>query len=164
LVYLTMLAVGAFHTVEDWNPVAYDPTRNITQAEVYQGTLWMNSNIPAHARVGSFSAGLLGYFAFGYTVINLDGLANTPDFVAHLLPLHILYARELGPETPLRKYLTDTGITYLANYDPLDRIQSRSFMGLVTGKNSRLLYLGTQDILWGPGEPIRRFGVVEITP
>jgi hypothetical protein len=157
-------AIGAIRTVEGWAPVAYDPARNVTQAEVYTGVLWMNDHIPARTRVGSFSAGLLGYFAKGFTVINLDGLANTPEFVATLLPKHILYARELAPDTPLRQYLLDSGITYLANYDPLDRIQSRNFMGLVNGNGSRLLFLGTQDIIWGPGEPVRRFGVVEITP
>jgi hypothetical protein len=161
---LLAVGAGAFRSAEDWTPVAFDPARGITQAEVYQGLLWMNDNLPPGARVGSFSAGLMGYFAGGYTVINLDGLANTPGFVADLLPQHILYARSLAPDTPLREYLREEHITYLANYDPLDRIQSGQFMGLASPANSRLLYEGSQDILWGPGEPTRRFGVVEITP
>jgi hypothetical protein len=163
VLFLVVIGIAIIRDVKSWAPLAYDPARGTTQAEVYRGTLWMGDHLPQGVRVGSYSAGLIGYFANGFTVINLDGLANTPDFVTRLLPGHFLYARGLAVDTPLKQYLRDVQIGYLANYDPVDRIQSHTFMGLVTEIDGSLVYEGNQDIVWGPGEPVRRFGVVEIT-
>jgi hypothetical protein len=133
-----------------------------TQQEAYDAAAWMNENLPHGARVGSFSAGLLGYFGRTYTVINLDGLANSPQFVNSELIGHLLFVRGLTAADPLREYLRREDITYLANTDTVDRIGRGEFLGLVDPGQAALLWEGDYAIFWGPGEPERRMIVVGI--
>jgi hypothetical protein len=57
---------------------------------------WANENLPADARVGSFNAGAIGFFA-ERPVINLDGLVNDADYLDHLRSGRIeAYARREG--------------------------------------------------------------------
>jgi hypothetical protein len=133
-----------------------------TQQEAYEAALWMNAHLPEGARVGSFSAGLLGYFADCCRVINLDGLANTPGFIDEELIGHILYDRGLADQDPLRAYLRSEGIVYLANVDPKARIDRGEYLGLVDSGGGILLYEGDYPIVWGPGQPEQRMIVAEI--
>jgi hypothetical protein len=133
-----------------------------TQQETYDAAVWMNENLPQGARVGSFSAGLLGYFGRGYRVINLDGLANTPQFASRELVGHLLYVRGLAGVDPLRAYLVQENITYLANVDTVERIGRGEYLGLVDPGGGTLLYQGVYGIFWGPGEPEQRIIVAQI--
>jgi hypothetical protein len=57
---------------------------------------WANANLPADARIGSFNAGAIGFFA-RHPVINLDGLVNDADYLDHLRRGRIeAYARREG--------------------------------------------------------------------
>jgi hypothetical protein len=51
--------------------------------EIYAAALWLNDHVPPDARVGSWNAGLLGYYTVS-PVINLDGLANSFELVPYL--------------------------------------------------------------------------------
>jgi len=133
-----------------------------TQQEAYEAAAWMNENLPQDARVGSYSAGLLGYFSRTYRVINLDGLANTPQFAARELIGHLLYVRGLAAVDPLREYLLLEDIAYLANVDVVERIACGDYLGLVDSGRGTLLYQGDYAIFWGPAEPERRMIVVRI--
>jgi hypothetical protein len=143
-------------------PRAYVVAPDGTQQEAYDAAAWMNANLPQGARVGSFSAGLLGYFGRTYTVVNLDGLANSPQFVNSELIGHLLYVDGLTAADPLRDYLRREQITYLANVDPVDRIARQEYLGLVDAGQAALLYQGDYAIFWGPGEPERRMIVAGI--
>ena len=133
-----------------------------TQQEAYDAAAWMNGNLPEGARVGSFSAGLLGYFGRAYTVINLDGLANTPQFASQELVGHLLYVRGLAGVDPLRAYLARENITWLANVDTVERIGRGEYLGLMDPGAGVLLYQGGYGIFWGPAEPERRMIVVRM--
>lgn len=57
---------------------------------------WANADLPADARIGSFNAGAIGFFA-ERPVINLDGLVNDADYLEHLKAGRIeAYARREG--------------------------------------------------------------------
>ncbi|MGD0806893.1 MAG: hypothetical protein ABSA10_05430 [Anaerolineales bacterium] len=145
-----------------WLPHEYIIAPDGTQQEAYAAADWMNNNLPQGARVGSFSAGLLGYFGRTYTVINLDGLANSPQFVNSELIGHLLYVSGVAPIDPLREYLRRENISYLANVDPLERITRKEYLGLVDAGQAVLLYEGNYAIFWGPAEPEQRMIVVGI--
>ncbi len=64
-----MLAIGSspvWATANDLAPVC----------AFYRAGRWMNQHLPAGSRIGSFSAGMVSYFASHQQVINLDGLMN----------------------------------------------------------------------------------------
>jgi hypothetical protein len=143
-------------------PREYEIAPDGTQQEAYDAAAWMNENLPQGARVGSFSAGLLGYFGRTYQVINLDGLANTPQFAGRELTGHLLFVRGLAAVDPLRQYLQQENITYLANVDVIERIESGEYLGLVDAGGGALIYQGDHAIFWGPAEPERRMIVVRM--
>jgi len=143
-----------------WRPMAYRPVASSEAG--YNGVRWMNEHLPRGSRVASYSSGLLGYFAEGYTVVNIDGLANTPRFVEDEIRGHLLFLRGLASHDPLVGYLQEAGITHLANAEPEARIQSGPYLGLVEAQEGKLIYEGAEIIDWGPQEPPRRFIVVEV--
>jgi hypothetical protein len=155
-------AVGLILVWVHWLPHEYIVAPDGTQQEEYAAADWMNGNLPQGARVGSFSAGLLGYFGRTYTVVNLDGLANSPQFVNSELIGHLLYVDGLTATDPIREYLRRENIVYLANVDPLERINRGEYLGLVDPGKAALLYEGDYAIFWGPAEPEQRMIVVGI--
>jgi hypothetical protein len=157
-----LAAAGLIMVWVNLSPREYVVAPDGTQQEAYDAAAWMNGNLPQGARVGSFSAGLLGYFGRTYTVINLDGLANTPQFASGELVGHLLYVRGLAGVDPLRAYLVGENITYLANVDTVERIGRGEYLGLTDPGAGVLLYQGGYGIFWGPAEPERRMIVVRL--
>jgi hypothetical protein len=156
------MAVGLRSSLRAWEPQHYDPSVNPTQAEAYLGIRWINANLPPGSRIGSYSAGLIGYFTNNMHVVNLDGLANSPGFVTQDVLGHLLFLRGLAPTDPIVAYLGGEAIGYLANVDPVDRVQNGPYLGLVASSQARLLYVGAGSIDWGPGQPLRKFIVVQL--
>ena len=150
---VTVLAAAGLAMV--WGNLApreYTVAPDGTQQEAYDAAAWMNANLPQGARVGSFSAGLLGYFGRTYRVINLDGLANTPQFASQELVGHLLYVRGLARRSiRCGEYLARENITYLANVDTVERIGRGEYLGLTDPGGGVLLYQGGYGILLGAG-------------
>jgi hypothetical protein len=95
------------------------PGRNATpKLEVIA---WMNANLPADARVGSWNAGIVGFFG-ERPVINMDGLANDFDYLDHL---------RTGR---LEAYARREGITYLVEHDGSGRPPGERWLGLPVGR------------------------------
>jgi 4-amino-4-deoxy-L-arabinose transferase-like glycosyltransferase len=153
---------GLVQFARTWALRDYVVAPDETQDQAYQAAEWMNHNLPSGARVGSYSAGLLGYFGATYRVINLDGLANTPAFIGEELVGHVLYDRGLAAVDPLREYLRSERVGFLANVEPASRIARGEYLGLVDAGNGILLFMGYFPIVWGPGEPEQRMIVVQI--
>jgi hypothetical protein len=57
-------------------------SRTGNKALLYNAARWIDENIDKDALIGSFNAGIIGYFS-EHTVINLDGLVNNAAFEAH---------------------------------------------------------------------------------
>lgn len=82
---------------------------------------WANHNLPADARIGSFNAGAIGFFA-RRPVINLDGLVNDADYLDHLRTGRIeAYARR-------------EGITHVVEYATSGRAPHGRWRGLPVGR------------------------------
>lgn len=84
--------------------VEYRDWRLSWNDESYLAARWLSENLPADATVGSWNAGVLGYYA-KQRVVNLDGLINSFD----LLP----YLREKR----IADYIRKEGIQYLSDLD-----------------------------------------------
>jgi hypothetical protein len=67
---------------------------------------WINKNLPANARIGSFNAGELGYFS-NRIVVNLDGLINNVEYARGIL-FH---------SDKLAAYFLSNRIDYFADHD-----------------------------------------------
>ena len=82
----------------------------------YMGTMVMNRLLPAGSVVGSYDAGIIGYFS-RFPVMNLDGLINSWDY---------LRAQQAGTETAFRQR---HGVTLMANMRPPDPRQDNVLLG-----------------------------------
>jgi len=72
---------------------------------LYRAATWARDNLPAHARVGAWNAGIIGYFS-ERQVVSLDGLVNTRRYFE-------------SEQYDLCAYWDKTGITHLVDsFDP----------------------------------------------
>lgn len=58
--------------------ISYDKdlqNREIMQDTIWEAVQWQNKNLPVGSKIGSFNAGIQGYFS-KHTLVNLDGLVN----------------------------------------------------------------------------------------
>ena len=90
-----------------WDGEEQFPDWNIsTNDQRYRAAMWIRDNLPDDAIIGSWNAGVIGYYTDCH-VVNLDGLINSWDFLPYL-------ARKA-----LAEYIKKEGIQYLAdtNYE-----------------------------------------------
>lgn len=85
------------------------------QGEMLQTARWIGAHTAPSARVGSFNAGILGYFS-NRAVVNLDGVINNSAFDA-------LRRRRLGD------YLTANSIEYVADFRYFVEVDYAEFWG-----------------------------------
>jgi hypothetical protein len=82
----------------DWNPSWND--------ESHRAAAWLEDNVPSGALVGSWNAGVLGWYA-DQPVVNLDGLINDNEFLTYL------------EDERTAEYILDEDIEYLSDVDSL---------------------------------------------
>jgi hypothetical protein len=96
-----------FHTQQAlryyWNPefVPYD-WRSSWNAESFRAARWLSENVPGDALVGSWNAGVVGYYST-QRVVNLDGLINSFDILPYIA------------EGRIAEYIQQQGISYLSD-------------------------------------------------
>jgi hypothetical protein len=91
--------------------VSYD--KNLQNREIMQDTLWdaiqwRNENLPEGSRIGSFNAGIQGYFS-KHELINLDGLVNnkaSEHMLHHDMWKYIVEVEKLDYVTDFPQYFT----------------------------------------------------------
>ena len=84
--------------------VQYDWNRSWDDAS-YRGAMWLAEHAPRDALVGSWNAGIVGYYA-EQRVVNLDGLINDYELLESL---------EAGT---LSEYVRKKRISYLSDMQP----------------------------------------------
>jgi len=85
------------------------------QAGMLPAARWISIHTPPSTRVGSFNAGIIGFFAHR-AVVNLDGVVNNSAFDA-------LRGRRLGD------YLTANSIEYVADFKSVVDVYYAGFWG-----------------------------------
>ena len=89
---------GSFRWV-DWKSQSTDREWEVTS---YMGMPVVNTALPKDSVIGSYDAGVIGYFS-RFPVVNLDGLVNSYDY---------FHARKEGTDT---EFYSRYGITHFAN-------------------------------------------------
>ncbi|HEU5100112.1 MAG TPA: hypothetical protein VFU22_13885, partial [Roseiflexaceae bacterium] len=130
--------------------------------EAWEADLWAEQHLPTGARVGSLSSGLLGYFMQDRTVINLDGLANSPEYVRTVWLHHLLYTHGLAQDGELWAYIRANDIQYIANPEWESGLGQRPFLEIIPPSNYEIVYRGQQLIQWGEPEGPRRYVIVKL--
>lgn len=82
--------------IRDWNASWND--------ESYRAAQWMSANLPSDVTVGSWNAGVLGYYS-ERSVVNLDGLINSYELLPYI------------EDHDIASYIDRERITYLSDMD-----------------------------------------------
>ena len=101
-----LVAISAGNTIRFyWDGESQYPDWNIsTNDQRYLAALWINENLPDDVVIGSWNAGVIGYYTKAH-VVNLDGLINDWAYLPYL------------ERNALAEYIRDEGIQYLADTD-----------------------------------------------
>lgn len=129
---MILVGLSAYQAIDFyWDGEVQHPDWNVsTNDERYAAGIWMRDNLPDDAVVGSWNAGVIGYYTDCH-VINLDGLINSWDFIPYLADGNIAgYCRDYGVQ-----YIADT------NYE----IVERAGKGLVGALNMKPIYRHHMD-------------------
>ena len=104
-------------------------------AEYTAGVQVMNRLLPEGSVVGSWDAGMLGYFSI-FPVVNMDGVANSSEYLHDLRAYGYVYALNPPEGSGHNRVIRQSGITHFANivgvekrlqhtlYDSATRFQS----------------------------------------
>lgn len=98
-ILLVPLALGLAIQV----PTFVDPEIRSIQLANQRAGAWIDANLPADAVLGSWDAGVVGYFAHR-PVVNLDGVANSYEYY------------EAARAGTVDEFLADEGVGYLVNH------------------------------------------------
>ena len=128
----------------DWASDSLSPGWEISN---YMGTQVMNRILPEDSVVGSWDAGVVGYFSH-FPVVNLDGVVNSYEYLRGY--------RKAGYKTPssytryddAEPFFSKFGITYFANLHGVD------------DKLDKTMFIGGRFI----GEPKRSFTIWSVKP
>jgi len=106
---------------------------------------WMAENLPAGSKIGCFSAGIVGYFAAGHQVVNLDGLMNDRH-----------YLEEYLKKGRVADYVRLRQLDYFADYSTIAGWRSNRFWGLDLRK--------MQLVFWRPMAGDLSYAIWRILP
>ena len=132
------------------------------QHEAWEALKWMRTNLPKEARIGSWSSGLLGYYADDWVVVNLDGLANSPWYVDTVYRNFALHYRGLTTDNQLWEYVKSQRISYIADADFEISIGKDSFFQSIPLTNYEVVYWSQSPMDWGEKRGLRRFVVLKL--
>ena len=136
---------------------------NEYQHDAWEAHAWLDHTLPSGARVGSWSAGVLGYFADSTTVINLDGLGNSPGFVDSVSRNSLLYELGLSKENAMWNYIRQNRIQYIADADFDRTIGTAPFLGVVPPGNFTIIYQSAHLLDWHESRGMRRFVIIRLS-
>lgn len=140
-----------------WRPAVSDFAR-----EARFASEWLNDNLPAGERVGSWNAGLLGYQADGPIVVNLDGLANSRDFVQSVVVPDVLYRAGASGDNVMWHYLRQEGIHWIADAALEGNLEQAPLFQVFPLGCYEVVYRGGVMPGWIDQEGLRRFVVVRL--
>ncbi|MCO4769715.1 MAG: hypothetical protein KDA24_06750 [Deltaproteobacteria bacterium] len=127
---LLALALGFAGLLAELAPRGFDSTADRFSISVLSVADGMNEELRRGTRVGSWNAGLLGWLADGPVVVNLDGLANSREFLP-VAEAEVLYRHGHGAVNPTLKWLDEQGIHYLVDLHPIAGLGVTPFYDLI---------------------------------
>lgn len=140
IVAALLLAAPVIRMAVHLRAVSYGETPGWQEA-AWEAHFWMNRHVPKGAKVGAWGSGLIGYFAEGPVVMNLDGLANSPEFVLSVYRDSVLYDNGLIERNATWEYIREIGISYAADWVYVNDLSRRPFMGTIPQENYKVVYM-----------------------
>jgi 4-amino-4-deoxy-L-arabinose transferase-like glycosyltransferase len=157
-----LLVLGAFVLFFTLQPRDFSP-ENEYQHDAWEARGWMDKNLPKGTKVGSWSAGALGYFSDSAVVINLDGLANSPGFVDTVVRKSLLFELGLSKENVMWNYIKQNRIEYLADADFDSSLGTAPFLNIVPPENTTIVYKSSNLLDWHEARGPRRFVILRLS-
>ena len=146
LLVLLLVAPLGVRAALQFTPERYPVERSARhfewQAEILDAHDWVIRHVPAGSRLAAWNSGLLGYLAFDYTVINLDGLANSPEYARDVMRPSILFKEKLGDQNAIWEYLQAKRVEYLVDVWYEEQIGKEPFYGILPEGRYEILHTG----------------------
>ena len=149
---LGALAVcGLGRSLADLAPKQHDPESRLVARGGWDVARVLGDHLPAGTRVGSWNAGILGWVTEGPVIVNLDGLANRPEYVP-VAAQEVLYRHGLAERLALLDWLREHDVDYLVDLHPIGRMD-RAFYDVIPADRVTLVLRSTPVDHWSPGRP-----------
>ncbi len=133
-----------------------------SNAATWEAARWLDEHLPAGTRVGSWHAGALGYLVRGPVVVNLDGLANSRQYVDRVVRGEALWRLGRSDENPTLAYLDERGITWVADVERPERLGTAPFQQVIPPRRYEVRFTGDALVPWDRDEPTHRVVVVRL--
>jgi hypothetical protein len=141
--------VALVSTASTNRPRTFDPTSPLMARGAYDVARSISDHLPAGTRVGSWNAGLLGWLTEGPAIVNLDGLANRPEFVA-VAGQEVLFRHGVQDHLDLLQWLELNDIEYLVDLHPIDGLK-QPFYGVIPADRVSFVLRSTAVDHWTLG-------------
>lgn len=118
LIYVVILINSIMVSIQSWQKHQGAAYTHVGHAKLYEAAQWIKFNIPRNSAIGSWNAGIIGYFS-ERKVVNLDGVVNNEI-------IRVIKQKDLAT------YIQEKNILFLA--DVANQIDS--FMNKFSGKKT----------------------------
>ena len=162
LLGVSVLLVGLIGAAGALRPRAHEPSSPAMARGAFDVARAMSERLPPGARVGSWNAGLIGWVVDGPVVVNLDGLANRPDFVP-VAAQEVLFRHGIEDRLTLLDWLEQSGVEYLVDLQPVDGPEE-PFYGVVPPDRVTLVLRSTPVRHWSLVDRDYAVTLVRLTP
>lgn len=117
---------------------AEEPPYRGWQDRIYEAVASVPELIPKGASIGAWNGGLIGYLLDDYTVYNLDGLANTREFLDVIGP-NVGGLRLTPDHRNLAAWLAEHDVEYIIDFMDLDELDKPPCFALIGFNRCRVL-------------------------
>jgi hypothetical protein len=132
------------------------------QDRIYEAITAAPELVPQGSAIGAWNAGLIGYLLDDYTVYNLDGLANSREFLEVIGP-NVGGLRLTPDHRNLANWLAENKVEYLIDFVDLSAIGEGPCFRLIGFNQCRILKSVGEPLSFGPGKFIAE-SILELGP
>lgn len=135
-VLICLGGVGGANFASTLSPRSFDREADRQATAVLSVAESMNTRLPAGTLVGSWNAGLLGWLADGPRVVNLDGLANSREFLS-VARGEVLFREGHLAENPTLAWLDAHEVRYLVDLQSIAGLARAPFYDVIPAHRVR---------------------------
>ncbi len=115
------------------------PRTNSVALSINDAKTFIHKYIPITSIIGSFNSGIYGYLLPEHQVVNMDGLANSLEYV---------YATHRGRDAT-RSFLRSLNMQYVMDSEDIKLIDEYGLMGLLKRNEYEIIWTGSREVWWG---------------
>jgi hypothetical protein len=123
------------------------------QDRIYAAVLEVPRVVPRGSRLGAWNAGLLGYMLDDYTVFNLDGLANSREFLEVIGP-NVAGLRLTPDHRNLAQWLNRSEVKYIVDFMDVENIGKTPCFRLIGYNDCKILATVGEKMPFGDNKDI----------